>query len=189
MPHDKNGKLIEIGDEVILRGKVTSVQASPDYCNCTVQSPYQPPAQMGFTVTGCTQEMEKSDGPAPLTIAQVAEAARKRLPDFKTKDGSASYHTTDGADWSALEWAGAMAGEAGEAANLAKKLRRGDFTLDDQITVKGETKTAREFLGDEIADVMLYAHALARRCGIDVAEAIKSKFNATSDAIGSKVKL
>ena len=27
-------------------------------------------------------------------------------------------------DWNALEWAGAMCGEAGEAANLCKKLRR-----------------------------------------------------------------
>lgn len=57
--HDKNGKPLKIGDKVRLVGEITSVSANPDYCNCTVTSPYNPPAQMAFTVTLCTQETEK----------------------------------------------------------------------------------------------------------------------------------
>lgn len=65
MPHDINKKLIQVGDTVRLVGKVTAVQTNEDYCNCTVQSPYQPPGQMGFTVTLCTQEVEKLDEATP----------------------------------------------------------------------------------------------------------------------------
>ena len=70
MPHDKNGKLLQVGDTVTLTGKVTSVQANDDYCNVTVQSPYLPPKQMGFTVTCCTQETELVDESLP----PIAEA-------------------------------------------------------------------------------------------------------------------
>jgi hypothetical protein len=33
-------------------------------------------------------------------------------------------------DWSSLEWAGCLAGEVGEAANLIKKIKRGSKKLD-----------------------------------------------------------
>jgi len=36
MPHDKNGKLLQAGDKVILRGTVKEVYTSEDYCNCAV---------------------------------------------------------------------------------------------------------------------------------------------------------
>lgn len=61
MPHDRKNVEIKVGDTVRLVGKVASVQANPDYCNCSVSSPYQPPGQMGFNVTLCTQEVEKID--------------------------------------------------------------------------------------------------------------------------------
>lgn len=38
MPHDKNGKLLQVGDEVILRGKLTYVGPSDDgFCNCSME--------------------------------------------------------------------------------------------------------------------------------------------------------
>lgn len=57
-------------------------------------------------------------------------------------------------DWNPLEWAGAMCGEAGEAANVAKKLRR----LQDGCAVNnpGHEELVRE-LGEELADVVIYA--------------------------------
>lgn len=70
-------------------------------------------------------------------------------------------------DWNPLEWAGAICGEAGELANLCKKIRRGD-------------KIDLHDVADEIADVMTYLDLLATRLGIDVEEALRSKFNSVS---------
>lgn len=70
-------------------------------------------------------------------------------------------------DWSPLEWAGAMAGEAGEAANLCKKVRR----LEEVDPAK---------IGEEIADTIIYADLLAARLGINLEDAVRRKFNAVS---------
>lgn len=38
MPHDRNGKVISVGDEVIIQGKVTYIGSEgSDYCNVTVE--------------------------------------------------------------------------------------------------------------------------------------------------------
>lgn len=71
--------------------------------------------------------------------------------------------------WSVLEWAGAMAGEAGEVANVAKKIHR-----------DGSTPELRERLADEIADTITYLDLLAAHQGIDLKDAIKRKFNRVS---------
>lgn len=125
----------------------------------------------------------------PLTFAQLARASQARLPHFKTKDGVV-YHTADGSDWSPLEWGGALAGEVGEALNIAKKLKRGDYTLDDvDPDPKAHGCTVRESLAKELADTTCYVEALARVTGIDLGEAVRSKFNEISERIGSSVKL
>lgn len=92
-------------------------------------------------------------------------------------------------DWSALEWAGAMAGEAGEATNFAKKLTRGDFKLDDPMTRKGVTQSARLHLADEVADMVIYADLLCTYAGTSLREALVRKFNATSVERGSTIRL
>lgn len=39
MPHDMKGQLLTVGDKVILRGKVKSIDSEqPTYCNITLQS-------------------------------------------------------------------------------------------------------------------------------------------------------
>jgi NTP pyrophosphatase (non-canonical NTP hydrolase) len=90
--------------------------------------------------------------------------------------------------WTPLEWAGAMCGEAGEAANVAKKMRQ----LEQGIpTREGERElvelTGR--LGEELADTLIYLDLLAARCGIDLSQAVRAKFNATSDEFNMPVKL
>lgn len=38
MPHDAHGNLVQVGDEVVIRGKLTYVSPADDqYCNCTVE--------------------------------------------------------------------------------------------------------------------------------------------------------
>lgn len=99
--------------------------------------------------------------------------------DFKHDIGS----------WSVLEWAGSMAGEAGEAANFAKKITRGDFAADAVLTLKGVTQTAAEHLADEVADTVIYGDLLCARIGTSLAKAIVRKFNATSAEHGSDILL
>lgn len=38
MPHDVNGKVLAVGDEVILRAKVTTVCPGEEYCNISIES-------------------------------------------------------------------------------------------------------------------------------------------------------
>lgn len=39
MPHDANGQLLKVGDKVVLRGRVKSIDSEqPTYCNITLQT-------------------------------------------------------------------------------------------------------------------------------------------------------
>lgn len=80
--------------------------------------------------------------------------------------------------WSGLEWAGAMCGEAGEAANVAKKLRRWEQGLPGNRDVTPEV--LRRELGEECADVFLYLCLLASHYGLNLEQEIVRKFNQKS---------
>lgn len=84
-------------------------------------------------------------------------------------------------EWSPTDWACALAGEVGEACNLVKKHRRGDFSEDDV--------GFRFAVAEELADVVIYADLLAARLGIDLASAVREKFNVVSERRGSSVRL
>jgi NTP pyrophosphatase (non-canonical NTP hydrolase) len=97
-----------------------------------------------------------------------------------------AFHTLD--SWSPCDWATAMAGECGEACNMVKKLRR----LDDAKQL-ANIPTDREgiirSIGDELADLVIYADLLAARLGIKLGKVVAEKFNAVSDRVGSTIKL
>jgi hypothetical protein len=38
MPHDKFGQVLQVGDEVIVRGVVREITSSPDFCNVKVET-------------------------------------------------------------------------------------------------------------------------------------------------------
>ena len=76
------------------------------------------------------------------------------------------------------DWACALAGEVGEACNVIKKLRRGDFKLEDH--------EYRTILADELADIQIYLDLLAHHAGINLEEATRRKFNIVSEKRGSK---
>ena len=69
--------------------------------------------------------------------------------------------------WSIAEWTKAVAGEVGEACNIAKKIIRGD-----DVTI--------EQLAHEIADVVIYADLALANCGVSLGEAVREKFNIVS---------
>ena len=68
------------------------------------------------------------------------------------------WHSSGLDQWSLLEWAGAMAGESGEACNVAKKLRRLDLELPNKEAglAKSDAEALRQKLADEVADTIIY---------------------------------
>lgn len=38
MPHDAFNRLLKVGDEVVLRGKILSIYQEENYCNCSIQA-------------------------------------------------------------------------------------------------------------------------------------------------------
>lgn len=109
-----------------------------------------------------------------LTFRGLRAANLARLPEFKNAKGEQAHSIPDGSDWSFNDWLGAVTGELGEAANLIKKVRRGDLSLEE----------ARDRIAEELADVQTYLDLLAYRCGIDLGAATVDKWNKVSERIG-----
>lgn len=87
--------------------------------------------------------------------------------------------------WTGADWSNAMVGEAGEAANVVKKLRRMDFELPgNRIRHHGNRVLERGHLlnklGEEIADTFIYLDLLATFYGINLAAEVVAKFNKVS---------
>ena len=75
-----------------------------------------------------------------------------------------------------------LAGEIGEACNLIKKLER------ERLGLPGSRATVPE-LATELADGIICLSLIATDLGIDLGEAVRSKFNASSDKLGLRTKL
>lgn len=114
-----------------------------------------------------------------LTFNNLREANKARLPQFKNAKGEPAHEKEDGSDWSLAEWMNAVAGELGEAANIIKKVRRGDLTIEE----------ARPLLSEEFADIVTYLDITSMQAGIDLGEATMDKFNKVSKRVGSNIRL
>lgn len=101
------------------------------------------------------------------------------------------WHGGDFKQWSGLEWAGALCGEAGEAANVAKKLKRIEDQIDGNAFSerKLDATQLRIQLAGECADVFLYLVMLAARYDIDLESAVRIKFNHKSAEMGFPERL
>lgn len=93
-------------------------------------------------------------------------------------------------DWSVAEWTNAVAGEAGEACNLAKKLLR---HRDSQVgNTKAEDKdesSLRLRCARELADSIVYADLTIQRLGFKTQDVLRDTFNAKSVELGSPIIL
>ena len=75
---------------------------------------------------------------------------------------AARWHPRGLDEWNVAEWSNAMCGEAGEVANIVKKIQR-DFS--------GEiTDEIRQKLKDELGDVLWYVSACADELGLTLNE-------------------
>ena len=108
-----------------------------------------------------------------LDFATLRAANLARLPLFKNSKGEPAHSEPDGSDWALSAWCNAVCGELGEAANIIKKIERGDLSLDE----------AREALGMEFADVVIYLDILAFRAGVDLGAATVAKWNEVSERV------
>jgi hypothetical protein len=117
-----------------------------------------------------------------LTFSDLDKANNKRLASGAFQRGEQLHSSLD--DWNELEWCGAVCGEAGEAANKAKKLRRGDY--DNDV----DAKLAAEYdLAKELADTIIYASLAIQRLGFSTGAMVAAAFNDKSKQIGSGVLL
>lgn len=92
-----------------------------------------------------------------------------------------------------MEWAGAMAGEAGEACNAAKKLKRiedgiQNINLEDGRSLTNLTE-AQQKVAKEVADSVVYGDLLCQRVGMSLEEAIRLVFNQKSEEYGFPERL
>lgn len=90
------------------------------------------------------------------------------------------WHT--GRDWSLAEWTNALCGEAGEAANEAKKILRVDTGMVGNFDVSREELL--EKLSNEIADVVIYCSLIAHVLDIDLGDQVTQVFNKKSEQLG-----
>lgn len=114
-----------------------------------------------------------------LTFNVLRGANMARLPEFKNSKGLPAHSEKDGSDWKLSAWCNAVCGELGEAANLIKKVERGDLSLEE----------AREDLAKEFADIVTYLDILAMRAGVDLGKATMNKFNEVSKRVGSTIRI
>lgn len=114
-----------------------------------------------------------------LTFEELRKANMLRLPQFKNAKGERAHPAEDGSDWSLADWMVAILGELGELANLQKKVRRGDLTLDEAMLE----------MGREIADVQIYLDIYAYQLRLDLGTVTAEKFNKVSERVGSDVRL
>ncbi len=91
----------------------------------------------------------------------------------------ARWHGPESTPWTAADWSNATCGEAGEMANVIKKIRRHETGAVNE----GDPPLAKlkEMAAEEIADVVIYADLMANYLGVDLAAAIRAKFNKTSE--------
>lgn len=88
------------------------------------------------------------------------------------------WHGPDSEKWSLADWSNAMCGEAGETANVIKKIRRqetGAVNAGDPPMAELKRKAM-----EEIADVVIYCDLLAQELCGDLADAVRAKFNKVS---------
>ena len=60
MPHDKNNNVLAVGDSVIIRAKITSIQMGEEYCNLSAETDEKMyPGENKSTMTLNAKQVEK----------------------------------------------------------------------------------------------------------------------------------
>lgn len=126
-----------------------------------------------------------------LDIYTIQMASRSRM-----------HRWHDGDSWSLAEWTNAMCGEAGEAANVAKKIRRLEGrmrSMSRRLVVPEPERTERAAtirltsdrmdelkpkLAKETCDAILYGICILNELGLDAETVLRQVFNEKSEEYG-----
>jgi NTP pyrophosphatase (non-canonical NTP hydrolase) len=122
--------------------------------------------------------------PPPSTQAPSDFLQRLRTVNL---DRCARWHGRGTEPWSGADWANAMQGEAGEAGNVVKKIRRVETRTGPQTDK--DLPELRYELANEIADTLIYLDLLAAHYGIDLEPAVTRKFDFVSAREGFPERL
>jgi len=76
-----------------------------------------------------------------------------------------------------------LAGEVGEACNAQKKRQR------TAMGIRGGTEDNLDHIKEELADVLICLDLVAMDLGIDLGDAVRKKFNKTSEKYGLSVRM
>lgn len=99
----------------------------------------------------------------------------------------ARWHPPGSVPWTAADWSNAMCGEAGELANVVKKIRRHETGAINEGDPSPDA--LRAMAAAELADVVIYADLLAAYLGVDLGAAVVAKFNKVSQKYGFPERL
>ena len=95
--------------------------------------------------------------------------------------------------WTGADWSNAMQGEAGEAGNVVKKLRRldiGSRQAEQGGLSDAQMRTALlGKLAKEIGDTAIYLDLLATFYGLDLGDCVRLAFNQVSEREGFPERL
>lgn len=96
------------------------------------------------------------------------------------------WHSDGQTNWNLLEWCGAMCGEAGEAANVAKKIRRLEMSLPNKEAglVVSNYPELRLALAREIADTIIYGLIILSQLNVESADILTEVFDKKSIEYG-----
>jgi hypothetical protein len=134
------------------------------------------------TVSKCRHMIRVSDHVemSPFVRLTINEMARINVQRAQR------WHNAGEDKWTPLEWAGAMCGEAGEAANFAKKIKRIMNQLPNRDAEGVET--LHELCANvckEVADTIIYGLLLMDAVGcVDPHTILREVFNAKSVEYG-----
>jgi NTP pyrophosphatase (non-canonical NTP hydrolase) len=125
----------------------------------------------------------KREGRVPLTFDLLRTTSVPRAQ---------RWHHGDLGNWNVAEWSNAMAGEAGEACNATKKLRRIEERMQQGDGDSAAPKTleeARAKVAKEIGDTIIYADLVCERVGWTTEDAVRLAFNQISEREGFPERL
>jgi len=96
------------------------------------------------------------------------------------------WHNSGETKWNLLEWAGAMCGEAGEAANYAKKIKRIDTNLPNREAglLISDLEALKHKLAREVADSIIYGLIILSELELDASDIIADTFDNKSEEYG-----
>lgn len=119
-----------------------------------------------------------------MAIREAEQAARAEereassFADLRAVNTARDHEWNSGTERVSLSFRGLeLSGEVGEACNIMKKLER------ERYGIRG-SRASPEMLAEELADVIICVDLIAMDLGIDLGEAVKRKFDATSEKYG-----